>query len=519
MAQPSNTNVNRQRPSQIRSTRSMHETGASPSSSPRKGSPSSAGVTALCVDSAQDYDWCKYLVKSVQSAPIRLEVPTMFLFSKPSRAYFSLSSSPSREVSITQGMSAWASFFPSQSTDQSSVYLAFDRTGVKKIDKSSEAHHYATHTLDTFAIIKLDFELKEFVTVRWSGKTGVNVLYDEEEAKKPELTRANSTFQHDLARFQYAGRLKKSSFSPMLPYNSTLTGKMVARLKVRSPKARRSIGSQSADAMVAAVCRFMQRGVEMVGSMIMHVIETGEGRWLLFNVTEVQWSSSPSLQPLCLPPLKQVPEEPLEPRVSARSSLKDWGLSASLKRVPYVDLSEIQQNNIRLYPSIAAKRSHYHHRSMTVIEKPTSVLDHPIDHVVSQLDRKSGDVKLHRELLEDSRRLKLTSSTNPGHIQRLATKAYTACIRDDSLKRFFRLPQGPTINHLSGMFEQAITSVHNGSLAKRISTVHKKFGVTEEDFTHFVDIFTSALRTELCPEDVELITRQMLRYKPEIVTA
>ena len=448
-----------------------------------------------------EFEWVLRLMQAQDVTYMRPYLPDLFVSWKSGRTVTAFTGCGSDTVKKSKGAEAWGSFF-FQPTDVPRTYQVSHSNAWKTFPAIEDAHEFATITRDSYLIAALPEKPRKIRLVQWRRDARL-------EEYIPGVTRSrnssprNSVFQHDIGKFRYAGRLKKSSFSPYLPYSSVLTDKLP-----------RSAGvNPDVTELIQSVRLFLTKDRFSLHSMTLHVAEDLSGSVSLLNVTDLLWAEK---ERKTLPPIIAVcnstPTLPdiVQPKSDTKRSAESL-FARPLVRPPYIDSSEIQRKNIDMYARTFSDRAWRTEEVPEAVPAPLSPVARSLNQIAERFDQQ-------RQQLEVSRLIHSKTAKLGINFKDLIRKAYGRFERDDLLSRFFHSDTG--VQHLSEQFYMAITTPKNYYLSRRIHSVHQRYGITLEHFEQFLAKFREVMHEHgVSEEDADMVVSNIMSYKQDVVSS
>lgn len=427
------------------------------------------------------YEWCMRLFEGPDTTYMRPWMLDMYGKWRENSSCFAVLGQGSDQVRRAKGLEAYEAFFNGRQTKH---FAIFTKDYWRFLSSLSEAKASA-RTCDLFLLVALPAKPAQISRIPWRRGTVVACIT---QTPRSECSSPRASL-HDLSKFHYAGQLKKSSFSPLLPYNSVL---------LRKPL------QQDTPSDLSDLVSFAQISIQQerytVDSMALHVLEDCEGgRWLL-NVTNVRWCEK---ERKTLPPVSIRPEEIKRALHSQVKSCARSLFAKSLKRPPYIDTAEIHRKNVDFYTRTLSKDCY----SPRLLSQPASPASRSLTQIAARLDRRK-----HSCLQSKQPQIAFTDTD----LKDVIHKIYLQFQGDEALGRYFASSR---IQHLSEQFYQAIIRPKDYSASLRVRAAHQGLRISSDAFTQFLTGFRVALQeAEVAEETVETVCERMGSYEQDVVT-
>jgi truncated hemoglobin YjbI len=444
-------------------------------------------------------EWCKSLLDSQDVQGAKEFLLDMFGRCRGERQCFALLTTWLERVRRVKGPEAWQAFFEKQEEmKQPAGYMCLAHEVWSTYKTTEEAYEFAACAFDTFLVIALQAEPKKVKQIPWKRNSSSQVSF-------PRIVCSGSMspshFQHNLARFKYAGQLKKSSFSPYMPYSSVLSE--------RVPKFAGDRTNYCG--LIGSAQLFMKNPSAVLHSMVVHVLEDCSGDHYLVNITSVVWEEKGLLT---LIPI--MGEEPKSPTLSLPAKLKTEAkksamdlFTRSITRAPYIDSTEIRQKNIDLY-----QRSLPNQQGRS--SPPVPFLP-PVTHSLTEIADKLDEQRRKLELSKHAQVI-YTTLNRPG-LKESVQLAWLELTKNDLLRRFFQGVSEERIMLVAEQFYATLIQPRTSFIGKKIRQSHQNMRLTGEMYDAFANTLLKVLRTEgLNEEESEMLLERFKAYKQDLVT-
>ena len=438
-------------------------------------------------------EWCRWLIETPEVPGVKELLLDMFGRWQGERLCFAVITSESERLRKIKGPEAWEAFFVPRNASVAG-YMCLGSEGWTTYKSHNEAYEFARTSTAAFLIVALKAEPKKVRPIPWR-KTITS-----SQVSLPRISCGGSTlFQHDLAKFKYAGQLKKSSFSPYMPYSSILSERAT-----KCPSERCSFYG-----LLSCVHQFMKKPRAQLHSLTMHVLEDGDGECYLVNITDVIWAEREllTMMPvLGMEPKSPVMRAPMKSKTDTKKCAMDL-LGKSLARVPYVDSTEIREKNIALYP--LSLPSIHSPRSPSLQIHPS--IPQSLSEVADKLDEQRRRLELTKHALMISAML-----GRPGLKEAVKT-AWLELAKVDSLRRFFQGVPEDRLMQAAEQFYGLLTQPRGGLIAKRLRQSHQNMRITSDMYDTFACILAKTLMAEgVTEEEKEALMERFMAYKQDL---
>lgn len=443
-------------------------------------------------------EWCRSLIEGQEVQGVREYLLDMFGRWRGERQCFALLTQGLEKMRRIKGPEAWEAYFALRAEEKQTFgYMCFANETWTTVQTHEEAYDFAASAFDTFLVITLQAEPRKVKQVPWRRTLSSQISL-------PRLACSGNVspayFQHDLAKFKYAGQLKKSSFSPYMPYSSVLSERVPKFAGDRS----------NCCGLVSSVQAFLRKPRAVLHSLVVHVLEDCCGNCYLVNVTNVVWAERELLTVIPVlneEPKSPIPQLPARLKFEAKKSALDL-FTRSLVKAPYIDSSEIRQKNIDLY-----RRSLPNQPGQTSSSVSFPSVSHSLTEIADKLDDQ-------RRKLELSKHVQTVSAvlSRPG-LKEAVQSAWLELIKSDILRRYFQGVSEERLVHIAEQFYATLVQPRSGLIGKRIRQSHQNVRVTGEIYDSFAGALATVLRTEGVPgEEREALLERFKDYKQDLVT-
>lgn len=441
-----------------------------------------------------EYEWWQGMLEIADSSLWARLIQPLLGFLRTGKGFFALLPENGAVVKV-RGAAAWAAYFSFVSATSS--YLLISKERVAHFSEQKTAQEAAAETTESFLLIAHQTPFRRLRQLPWTRQNGLS-----EDSLKDSvslLTSRSSYFQHDLCTYRYAGRLRKSSFSPYLPYSSVL-----AR---RVPQSKQ-LPQNDVQEIVGACVALMQRRAGVLEGMTLVLGEVAPARIFLIGVARPVWRKErKSTMPPLPAPLQDLSEA--QSPVKLHKSLSE-AFTRPLAKVPYIDTSEIQTQNIRLYKQIVAQSVSLDHR---VPDAPCFAMARSLTSIAEKLDQQKRQLHVCRMASQ-------TGQLLDQELRDLARKAYHKCLKDDILGRFFPGTSEEACPHLSRQFEQALITQEKYYLSMKIRKIHSNLGISSDAFQRFVRLFHETMRENgVAESSQDIVVAHLHWYEPYIASS
>lgn len=443
-------------------------------------------------------EWCRSLLEGQEVQGVREYLLDMFGRWRGERQCFALLTKGLDKARRVKGPEAWEAYFGLQAeAKQTYGYMCLANETWTAVQTYAEAYEFAASAFGAFLVITLQAEPRKVKQVPWRRSLSSQVSL-------PRLVCSGNAspayFQHDLAKFKYAGQLKKSSFSPYMPYSSVLSERVPKFAGDRSNRC----------GVVGCVQAFLRKPRAVLHSFVVHVLEDCEGDCYLVNVTNVVWAEREVLT--VIPVLceeRKSPKLQLPARLKTEAKKSNFDLlTRSLVRAPYIDSSEIRQKNIDLY-----RRSLLNQQAQSSPGLSFPSATHSLTEIADKLDEQ-------RRKLELSKHAQTVSAIlSRPELKEAVKSAWLELIKGDVLRRYFQGVSEERLVYIAEQFYATLIQPRSAFIGKRVRQSHQNVKVTSEAYDAFTGTLAKVLRTEgVEGEEKEALLERFRDYKQDLVT-
>ena len=442
-----------------------------------------------------EYEWWQGLLETADSSLWARLIQPMLGFVRTGKGFFALLPQ-NGTVEKVRGTAAWAAFF--SFTSPTSAYLLLSKERVGQFSEQKAAQEAAAEITAPFLLIAHQTPFRRLRQLPWTRQNGLS-----EDSLKDSvslLTSRSSYFQHDLCTYRYAGRLRKSSFSPYLPYSSVLARKV--------PQSKQ-LPQNNVQEIVGACVALMQRRAGVLEGLTLVLGEVSPARIFLVGVARPVWRKErKSTMPPLPAPLQDLPETHGPVKVLHKSLSEAF--TRPLAKFPYIDTSEIQTQNIRLYKQIVTQSVSL---DPAVPDAPCFVVARSLASIADKLDQQKQQLHVCRQASH--------ADMFPGQeLHDLVRKAYHKCLKDEVLGKFFASAQEEACPHFSSQFEQALITKEKYYLSMKIRKMHSKLSISSDAFQRFVRLFHETMRENGVSESgQDVVVAHLHWYEPYIASS
>ena len=359
-----------------------------------------------------------------------------------------------------------------------------------------------------------------------------------------------SPYKYDLCTFRHAGQLKKSSFSPTLPFKSVLydelrqlankTGRSspavvqthandsflvssrlegdyrIEELTEALPKAERM--AQTLRDTIGKVAL----GEEEVMEMLAYDVIQGEaGEFYLVNTKWMQVGKAPvSAEIRSASPAEKPQVESLEGQRSLRERFTRVILSPrsgpQLSKVPFIDLKDIQARHALsyrpLHPSNPPASSSFPLMDPMLLQLRTTLSE-----AESQLDCMQEQAAMHRYRNREVQKVKLEQYSEK-MLEQVLSRVYERVRTDTLMMEYFSGKNTGEIAMIKHSFYKAFTGVDNYYFKRNVKKRHEGMGISTKIFRQFMRIFGEVMREEgIKSDDILIVQEHLQRFAEDVV--
>lgn len=473
---------------------------------------------------------------SLGASPVQLQVPETLVVSEEGRDVL-LYTGPSGAVETWEGVDLWSRYLDlcsgclrrSGETEEFPLFIflvsglppkvLFSVAEARKMWNQSKDH---TKRLQRFIIpynnevtkLRIVWSLDETKRFAIKRRTPEPVL---REAKRPTVKATSS--------FNYASKLQRSSFSPYMPYKSTLTAAHSAesltlrqsetyyvssRMEGECVTEQVYVAVPGAEAMIATIkaviCPQILRDEERVLELGYDTVQEADGRVYLLDV---KWVKTGKLE------VKRVAAVEESKHKDVRQHFSRLLSSEPSAKTPFIDMHEIQEQNVKMYLQRLATMP----AGCPAQPPPNSInLRAEIEEAGSKLDSLLQAACVNRMKADEDQKVKLESYPKENFLDYIIAKVYAKVTSDPDLADYFHNMDQREINMIKFGFSKAFTGVDNYYFKRTVKKVHEGLGITAAHFDRFIELFMCCLREEgVRSEDVEIVHRHLTRFVDEVV--
>ena len=476
------------------------------------------------------------LHNALNQSPIKLQVPETLVVSEEGRDVF-LYTGETGEVEKSEGLDLWSRFLDqcsrglTRSGEEFPLFVflvagtqpkvLFSVAEARKMWNQSKDHTKRmqrfiispTNEISKLRIVWAVEETKRFTIKRRAVEPAVR------EVKRMPTSKANSSFN-------YASKLQRSSFSPYMPYKSTLTtaaapeSPNVLRQSESFYVSSRSEGEYvteqvylvvpEAEGMAAAVkevvCPQILRDDEKVVEVGYDTMQEASGKVYLLDV---KWVKTEKIAKAIHGDVEESKHKDIRKHFSRLLACEPSA------KTPFIDMHEIHEQNVKMY----LQRFSTMPAGCAAHPPPNSInLRAEIEEAGSKLDTMLQAAFANRAKAEEDQTVKLESYPKENFLDYIIAKVYAKVTSDPDLADYFHNMDQREINMIKFGFSKAFTGVDNYYFKRTVKKVHEGLGITTAHFARFIELFLACLREEgVRSEDVEIVHRHLARWVDEVV--
>jgi len=474
---------------------------------------------------------------SLNARPVQLQVPETLVVSEEGRDVL-LYTGPTGAVESSEGADLWSRYLDqcseglrrSEESEEFPLFI-FLVAGLapKVLFSVAEARKLWNQSKDHTK------RLQRFIVPRSAEVAKLRIVWSLEETKRftikkrtpePVLREVKRTTPSAKANsgFNYASKLHKSSFSPYMPYKSTLTAAVESPTLLRPSEAfyvsSRAEGEYVTEQVYVAVPEaeaLMSTIKEILAPQILRdeerILELGYdtmqeagGRVYLLDV---KWVKAGQVEVKSVVAVEESKHKDIRQHFSRLLS------SEPSVKTPFIDMHEIQEQNVKMYlQRLAAMPT-----GCPAHPAPNSInLRAEIEEAGSKLDTLLQAACVNRMKADEGQKVKLESYPKANFLEYIIAKVYTKVTSDPDLADYFHNMDQREINMIKFGFSKGFTGVDNYYFKRTVKKVHEGLGITAAHFERFLELFMCCLREEgVRSEDVEIVHRHLSRFLDEVV--
>ena len=326
--------------------------------------------------------------------------------------------------------------------------------------------------------------------------------------------------------FTYASKLNRSSFSPYLPYKSTLspvTRSVAESVTPAKPSESQFYVSTRTDTDLTTERLYVNipivEGVLDTLKRVISPLTVREDETLAEMGYDLQQDVSGNVYVLDVKWVKTLQIAAIQPEIEEESSLKDVRRrfnhllsSETAAKTPFIDMHDIQENNVKMYLQQFATLP-----SPPRAANPESSSGE-IEEAGNKLDSLLQAAFLNRVKAEEDQKVKLESYNKENFLDYIISKVYAKVTSDPDLQDYFHHMDQREISMIKFGFSKAFTGVDNYYFKRTVKKVHEGLGITAAHFERFIELFLACLLEEgVRSEDVEIVNRHLTRFVDEVV--
>ena len=500
---------------------------------------------------------------ALAAGPVCLEIPETLFVSETGRDAL-LFNDEKRSLRLYESSEALEQFFaqcchrlsPSESSLPLYIYhsegagyrVLFDPAEAVRLWKGSRE---ASRTLQRYVVPRATEPTK--IRVVWRKDQGFRRFRIQKKSlavfKGSQAPRSNSynsltsAYKYDLCTFRHAGQLKKSSFSPYLPFKSVLYEELSRQQASKSgrtsplPHSNDSflvssrlqgdyrieeiaevlpVAERMAQTLRDAIGRVVLGETEVLEALAYDVIQGTAGEFYLVSAKWIQVGKHPVAAVAC----------PTDCTMQLKGELptRDRGLrrkftrillsqhSSPMPKAPFIDLKDIQANQVLHYqPHSPLSLPSY---------EPDPMLTHlraSLSEAESRLDSMQQHAAQYRSHSKEVQTVKLQQYSEK-KLEQVLAKVYERMRTDPLTMDYFGGKNKGEINMIKQGFYKAFTGVDNYYFKRNVKKRHEGMGISARIFAQFMRIFVEVMREEgVKSDDIHLVEGHLRRFAEDIV--
>ena len=387
----------------------------------------------------------------------------------------------------------------------------------------------------------------------WIHKKTIGTVF-----KGRRLPRSNSynaltsSYKYDLCAFSHAGQLKKSSFSPYLPFRSVLLEELSQKqsLSSRTSPVRhktkttndsflvssRHQGDSTIELVTESVPKaermsqtlrevlnhFLVTEDDIIESLAYDVIQSAAGEFYLLNTKWMVMGKKPIEQAVYVVVEPSKTPEPQGREVNVRKKFSHVMMSprseCPIHKAPFIDLKDIQLQSTKNYLSkLPALQNRSPMQGNTPCDPLIPHLRDSLNQAESRLDSLLNAANAHRARNKEVEKVKLEKYSEK-MLEQVLGKVYERVRTDFALCDFFRGKNKAEINMIKQGFSKAFTGIDNYYFKRSVKKIHEGMGISSTVFSKFVIIFIEVMREEgICSDDIDIVHSHLNLFFEEVV--
>lgn len=504
---------------------------------------------------------------ALATGPVCLEIPETLFVSEAGRDAL-LFNDEKRSLRLYESCEALNQFFtqcshrltPSEPNIPLYIYHS-EGAGYRVLYDSAEAvrlwkgSREASRTLQRYIVPRAAEPTK--IRVVWKKDQGFRRFRIQKKAfavfkgrKAPRSNSYNSltsAYKYDLCTFRHAGQLKKSSFSPSLPFKSVLYEELSKQQTSKSGRSTPSpvaihsnesflvssrlegdyrieevvetlpVAERMAQTLRDAIGRVVLGEEEVLEALAYDVIQGSAGEFYLVSTKWIQVMKRPVAALPCVigdtaDPVVDVPTQDRSLRRKFTRVLQSQR-SGALPKAPFIDLKDIQAHQVLNY------QPHFPTLSLPSLDPDPALIQLRtcLSEAESHLDSMQQHAAVYRSLSKEVQTVKL-QQYNEKKLEQILSKVYGKMRIDPLTMDYFQGKNTGEINMIKQGFYKAFTGVDNYYFKRNVKKRHEGMGISSRVFAQFIRIFVEVMREEgVTSDDIHLVESHLRRFAEEVV--
>ena len=494
---------------------------------------------------------------AVSRGPVVLEIPETVVVSETGRDVLFFNDDKSL-IKLYDSPCVLNQFFTQCSRHQSLYhsdtplyYFTSELSGPKVIYTSHDAELAWNSSRDPFRQLQRyvvgSGEMDSKVRMVWRRKEQIQRLMmwkkgtqAEDSVRRLPRSRSynalKSPYKYDLNAFRHAGQLKKSSFSPYLPFRSVLPSDFRPKLSLSNssylPPKHSSFTYQSepitqnlpqadrmSDALITVLTRFCIGELEEIEELVYDVVREADGNWCLVKAKWAKIGRKENAKKTSKnEALSEESQEKVREKGLKRKFVELMRTENSSLRVPFIDPREIKEENERVYVS--------HHVQNWAESSPKeeartdpviSQLKCSLDQAESKLDDLVSAGNRYRAKMKEAENISLEKYSGE-MLAQVLNKVYERMRSDSILSHHFGGRSRAEINMIKTGFMKAFSGVDNVYFKRNVKRAHEGMGISSTAFANFIEIFLAVMREEgIQASDIEIVHRHLKTFTEDVI--
>lgn len=180
--------------------------------------------------------------------------------------------------------------------------------------------------------------------------------------------------------------------------------------------------------------------------------------------------------------------------------------------IPFVDLKEVQAQNVQLYLNRFSTIAGEQKREMT------HNAESPLEQTSSKLDLLVQNASATKQREVEQQCVRLESYHNEQLLECIVSRVYSKVLAEPMLQSFFNSMSRREMNMIKQGFVKAFAGVDNYYFKRTVKRVHEGLGIERAQFTRFVELFIQSMQEEgVRSSDIEIVSRHLNHFSDEVI--